>query len=236
MRIPGVLKSEELMNMKCTDIDTLKDDYLDGNLPAEEQHALEQHVAECERCEQEIKFLKAMLGEMKSLPVQEPASDFESRVFGEVRRRYPETAKNHFAMGFMTAMAAGLALWFASTIFFVPQQAVDNPDVFSIAVNDMQTVKLMFESPADLEEVTLSLGLPSNIELTGYAGQTDLSWKTSLKKGQNVLALPVMAVDVGEGELVAQIKYGEKQKTYRLVLKTTANGVMEYRVQKVTAV
>ena len=71
------------------------------------------------------------------------------------------------------------------------------------------------------------------MELEGYPGRKQLSWQTSLKKGPNVLALPIRAIEHGEGELMARLNYGEKTKTFRVLLKTTADGVMHYQLQEI---
>ena len=47
-----------------------------------------------------------------------------------------------------------------------------------------------------------------------------------------MLALPVIAIESGESELVAQLKYGDVKKTYRLVLKTTADGAGFYQLKQ----
>ncbi|MCW9013370.1 MAG: zf-HC2 domain-containing protein [Gammaproteobacteria bacterium] len=221
--------------MNCTEINTHIDDYLDGNLLLQDRQAVEQHLLECQACADKVKGMNFMLASLKDLSVPEATADFEARVFREVRRQYPERSASHFVAGFATAMAAGVALWFASTIFFVPQQSLNTPDVITVAMNDARTVRLLLEAPDDIAQVTLSIGLPANVELTGYPGRNNLTWQTSLKKGQNVLALPIMAIDSGKGELVAQLSYGDKLKTYRLVLKTTENGVMNYQIQPVTS-
>ena len=52
-----------------------------------------------------------------------------------------------------------------------------------------------------------------------------MTWQTSLKKGQNILDLPVMAIGVGQGELLAQLNYDGTVKILRVVLKTIADEV-----------
>jgi len=99
-------------------------------------------------------------------------------------------------------------------------------------MNQARTVKLVFEAPMDLAEVTLSVELPENVELEGYAGQRQLVWQTSLNKGQNILALPVIAIGNGQGELVAQLSYGDKTKQFHIVLKTTSDGALIYQINK----
>lgn len=218
--------------MKCKNIKIQRDDYLNGSLALTEHQAIESHLASCQACRQSFEAMKLMLAGLKELAIPNATADFENRVLAEVRRQNPKQATPRpFAAGFATAMAAGFALWFITTLFFIPQQATDSPNVIMVAMNNAQTVRLVFNAPSDLEQVSLSIGLPENFELSGYPGRNKLSWKTNLKKGENILALPILAIDMGKGELVAEIRYGEKLKIYRLVLKTTDKGVMKYVIQ-----
>jgi len=217
--------------MNCTDIDTHLDDFVDGHLNDDQLAEFEQHIASCKSCAERAHAMKNMLVDLQQLPVEEASPDFERRVFAEVRRQHHRQS-NRFVAGFATAMAASLAIWFASTVY-LPEAPTEQQQVIAVAMNESQTVRLMFEAPADISQVNLSIGLPDNMELNGYPGRRQLSWQTSLKKGQNILALPIMAVDKGQGELVAQLSYGDKIKTIRVVLKTTNDGVMYYQPQAI---
>ncbi len=220
--------------MKCTDVQTQLDDYLDGSLSADEQKAIDAHIAHCDVCRQELQAVKALREALHSLPVEEASPDFEEKVFATVRSHYgtgKKPATGRFVAGFATAMAASLALWFASTVYMPGLETGDSP-VISLAVNQAQTVKLVFEAPTELADVTLSVQLPENIELEGYSGRRQLAWQTTLSKGQNVLALPVIAIGSGEGELVAQLKYGDKTRRFHLVVKTAGNGALIYQIQQ----
>ena len=226
--------------MNCTDLQTKIDDYLDGELSPEMQKAFTSHIDRCVSCQQSFEQIKALSHALKTLPVVEASPDFEARVFGEVRRQHAGRSDavhfgNRFTTGFATAMAAGLALWFVSTVFF-PQLDVKQPHAITVSLDQVRTVRLMFEAPADLDHVTLSVILPQNIELDGFAGQKQLVWQTSLKKGENILALPVTAIADGQGELIAELNYGEKTKQFRVVLKTVNNGALLYQLKKLKTV
>jgi anti-sigma factor RsiW len=221
-----------VMMMKCTDVQKYLDDYLDDEMSLGEQKAVEAHVKLCSSCQQALEAHKAIHQALRSLPVDEASPDFEAKVFAAVRSHYNTHKKhsgNRFVAGFTTAMAASLALWFASTMY-TPQFDVDAPQVVNLAMNQARTVKLVFEAPTDLAEVTLSVQLPENIELEGYAGRRQLVWQTNLSKGQNILALPVIAIGAGQGELVAQLNYGDKTKQFYIVLKTTSDGALIYQI------
>ncbi|RDH80713.1 MAG: hypothetical protein DIZ80_16940 [endosymbiont of Galathealinum brachiosum] len=222
--------------MNCTDINTFKDDYLDGQLPSLQKAVFEQHLIECKNCNETVNASQQILDVMGTLTAPEPADDFVEKMFKEVRKQYPEKSSHHFVAGFATAMAAGFALWFISTIFEVQQQSLPASNEMMISLNTERSVRLMFDAPDNIKQVTLSIKLPDNIELSGFAGQSELSWQTSFTKGPNILTLPIKAVDQGAGELIARLNYGDKLKEFHLVIKTAEDGVVNYQLKPFTSV
>ncbi len=218
--------------MNCTDINTHLDDFLDGGLNPQLRADFERHLAVCPDCARKLESMATMLEELSRLDVPPPSEGFERRVFTEVRRQHRPVGRHYFAAGFVAAMAASLAIWF-SVFVFGPQQPVGSPRAVTVTMNQAQMVRLVFEAKEDIQQVSMSIDLPENVVLQGYPGQQRLSWQTSLKKGANVLALPVMAVGEGRGELVAHLSYGGKIKTFRVVLKNADDGVMRYYLETV---
>jgi hypothetical protein len=181
---------------------------------------------------------------LKQLPQAELPAGFEQRVFAAVRKRYAgQTARNDagwlqrfgFTTGFATAAVAGLAIWVVTSLYQPMNVPGDDQAVVSIALHDTQTVRLLFDADTAIEKVDLRLDIPDHIELAGYPGYRELSWQTRLDKGQNVLALPIQVVQQGQGELVAHLHYGDTQKTLRVLLKTSLDGVMRMPAQGINA-
>ena len=225
------------MKMKCKDINI--DDYLDKQLLPAEQLAYQQHFSNCSDCSTKLENAESLLTGLKNLAVPEPSANFEKRVLAEVRKQHKESRQyNHpfsFASGFATAVVASFAIWFVSTLY-EPVRQVEQLPVVSVMLNQAQTVRLMFDSFEDIQQVNLSIDLPKNMDLNGYPGRKTLSWQTSLQKGQNVLALPIMAVSHGQGELLARLSYGEKVKIFRLVLKTSINETQRYQLNEIKTI
>ncbi|MFC1589279.1 anti-sigma factor family protein [Pseudomonadota bacterium] len=218
--------------MNCIDIHIHIDDWLDDQLSQQDRLVFDQHVSNCADCAARLENARSLMLGLQNIPVPPPSANFEKRVFAEVRRQHKESHHFRFAAGFATAATASLAIWFASSVM-VPEAVIEQPRMISVAMNEAQTVRLMFESQNDIEQVQLSVGLPDNMELDGYPGRRQLAWQTSLKKGENILALPIMAIDQGQGELVAELSYGDKVKTFRVVLKTSVDGVMQYQLDEI---
>ena len=235
MRLTDVLIGRQGKNMNCTDINTHIDDYLDKQLAQQDSLAFEQHIESCEQCRSNLQRAQSMMMGLKDLSIPDPTLNFEQRVFSEVRRQHKETQRYKFAAGFSTAVAASLAIWFTSTLF-MPATISQQPQAITVAMNEVQTIRLLFDSKESIQNVSLSIDLPENMELDGYPGRKELVWKTSLKKGQNVLALPVMAVEYGQGELIATLKIGDKVKVLRVELKSVQDGALHYQLKEMTSV
>ncbi len=149
-------------------------------------------------------------------------------MFSAVRQRYAERILKRqrfgFASGFATAVVAGLMIWITATLF-LPGTPIDQPRILVLGLDQPQTVRLLFEAPAAIEQASLSIHLPEHLRLQGYPDQRELSWQTSLQPGQNILALPVQAIRQGQGELVTRLSFGGETQTHRVTLKTRLDGV-----------
>ena len=229
--------------MKCTDIDNLIDEYLEHTLDEKSLSDFDRHVAGCHRCARQLENAQALLAGLSSMSVPAPAPGFEQRVFARVRRQYQEQSGHgsffRFATGFATASVAGLAILFASYVWLPQSSPVQDEtasQMIDVAINQGSTIRLVFEAEQALKAVNLTIDLPSNMEVEGYPGHHQLSWTTSLEKGQNVLALPVIALDPGQGELIAKLDYGDKHKEFRIMLKSSLEGTLLDRLNKVHAV
>ncbi|MGD2118454.1 MAG: zf-HC2 domain-containing protein [Chromatiales bacterium] len=212
--------------MKCSVINQQIDAYLQQELSPLDKLAFEQHVANCDACAEQLAAAQGLLADLKNLPIAPPSADFEQRMFAKVRKRYKQDAAHshgfRFAAGFATATVAGLAIWLAVGTQTPDDVLRGQTPMISVALHDAEPVRLMFDSESDIQNADLRIDLPDNVALAGYPGRRELSWHTSLKKGPNVLNLPIMAIDTGQGELSAQLSYHDKVKTYRLLLNTTA--------------
>lgn len=209
------------MKMKCTDIDEYLDDFLSRELSPLAMVAFEQHIAKCSDCKNKVDEVKAIQAELRNLAVPQPSPGFEQRVFDNVRKHYKEESSWNFSPGLAAGIASlstvSLAIW-----LFMGEQASMSPDVdprmVSIALNQTHPVRLMFDSDRDIKQAELSINLPDNVELVGYPGHRQLKWKTNLKRGQNLLALPIKATRLDQGELHTQLSYNNSVQNHELLL------------------
>jgi len=247
--------------MNCTEFNTYIDDALDaqmGNLQdgqsAEQQSQFDAHRATCADCQAVYATEMRRLEAMRSMSVPAPSADFADRIIKKAISENLPHQQHHrqgFMLGFGSAAAAALAVWVVVGMFpnelpdTVPAQTVASVDttvtqgsakqqpapVLSIALNERQSIKLAFFSGKPLQGARITIRLPENVALVGYPGRRELSWKTNLKEGDNLLSLPVIATQVAQGELVADIEYQGQVKTLKLNLETGAAGTSSVDTQ-----
>lgn len=215
--------------MSCNEIRVDLPAYIKNELSAPARDRVQEHIAVCQACRNWLASERALneaLQEQFSVPA--PSPDFHSRVLSSARDAVsPSSGWSHSALG--GAIAAALALGIGLGILFQPDRvATDSADpvvassessspewVAGIAGPVEKTVRLAFRSGEPLEDVTLTLELPPNVELASWPGHRELSWKVSLNAGENVLSLPLKLLFPGSGELVARLDTGDRQKTFR---------------------
>ena len=81
-------------------------------------------------------------------------------------------------------------------------------------------VTLVISVPADMPNTDLNIVLPENVALAGYEGLKEVSWPVDLKKGPNILSLPIEVAHTHDFSntlnFIAKINYNNKQKEFNL--------------------
>lgn len=210
--------------MSCREIRVSLVAYLNNELPAQHREKVAEHVSACEACSRALEG-ERLLGEKLRVRQQipEPSSGFESRVLSAATTESGQPGRwSHRVLG--GAVAAALALGVSLGVMLdrspssEPQQQLAGEQVSEPAVFEPveQTVRLAFRAGQALENVTLTLELPPNVELSPWPGRQQLSWQISLDAGENVVALPLRVLFPGRGELVAHLNTGEQRKSFRV--------------------
>ncbi len=126
--------------------------------------------------------------------------------------------------GFGAAIAATLAVWMIGGMLLTSPQLPDAGAVIpgvTIALEEPRTVNLVFASAAALDSATLTVSLPDGVELSGFPGQREVTWETSLSEGKNLLPLTLVALKPTGGELLARLEHEKRNRTFRLRVDVT---------------
>ena len=166
----------------------------------------------------EDRELAALLADYRDSSVPKPDGDFYDRAIARAVSEGHKRQRSRWVMtGFGGAIAAAVALWVVSGVFFATPdiQAPALPSV-TMAMEEPRTLNLVFSSAEPLEDAMMTVFLPEGVEIDGFAGQREITWMTSLNEGENILPLTLIATSPIGGELLATLRHEDDDKTFRL--------------------
>jgi len=209
--------------MKCDEFTARLDDYLDGGF---DERAMREHLNACEDCRRLHHHAVMVLAAVRRLSPPEVHPEFVDRAIARATRPDEGVARSGRRTALGVALAASLVLGVGAGTYFAlrasPVQTV------ALAVDKPELVRMVFNSAKPLRAATISIALPDNVELVGYAGRRELTWQTDLHEGQNLLQLPLVAHGAVKDELRAKLSLGSNSKTFRVkfdVAKVEAPGM-----------
>lgn len=157
---------------------------------------------------------------LKDYPMPDAEAGFYDQALVRATHEGTRRQRNRWLVtGFGSAMAAGLALWMIGVVFLAtPELPSVEPQIPGVTMTlaEPQTVKLIFASAEALDSATLTVQLPDGIELSGFPGQREVTWQTSLAEGKNLLPLKLIATSPIGGEVHATLVHNDRGRTFRL--------------------
>ncbi len=212
---PGKREMSEVTN--CQYFENQLDNYLDGALSGREQATLAGHAQSCPACNdllEQARTIRLILAD--EAPITPPSRGFESRMLAAATG--PRTARRAPLVASAAAGGAVAAMLALAMVFWQGSSEPDGPvsgETANVWAPELREVRLAFASEYALEDVTLTLELPAHVELEPFPGRQQISWSVDLSPGENVLTLPLRVLFPAEGELVARLDDGGRQKTFR---------------------
>ena len=225
--------------MQCTELQQRIDDRLDKQLSEAECAEMDTHLEHCADCRCAVVEEEQLREALRDMPIPDASAGFAARA---LRRAAAANAFNHqpvrnraFMGGFAAALVAGIVLWFVSGVYGPNGEiGTSQPQLaeLSISLHETRRVKLSFNAPERMEKVRVSLVLPEHVELEGYPGRKQIAWYTNLRKGDNVLTLPISALRSDKGVFTAKVGNGKTVKQIQFNLNVESPGVSTLEVLK----
>jgi hypothetical protein len=187
------------------------------------------HLAACAACRDSVAAVRALRVDAgRSVPPPSPDA-FERALDAAIGRVAPSRRLAPFWMGtgLGAALAAGIA---AAVILLAPPTAervspAATPRI-ALAADERRDVSIALMAPEALDDAEIHVLVSGAIGLGGFEGQRELLWRTRLDAGANQLTLPVVATGTGGGQLLVEVRHGEKRRRF-LVDVDTGVGRME---------
>ena len=170
--------------------------------------------ADLDKQDQEILAL------LKDYPMPEATAGYFDQAVVRATHEGSRRQRNRWLVtGFGSAIAAGLALWMIGGFFLttpdLPQADPTIPGI-TMTLEEPRTINLVFASAEPLDAATLTVQLPPGIEMSGFPGQREVTWETSLAAGKNLLPLKLIATSPLGGEVLAILRHDNRGRTFRL--------------------
>lgn len=230
-----------MKRMTCPHCLSQLDDLLDGRLDAGARQAVERHLAQCAHCRAEHRARQALLDTLRRMAVTEAPAGFEQRVLDRVLRPAPglrlvasqsEAPAPHCAPARRSGrrwrrLSTGIAAGFAALAALLLLQPATVPDPASLAGGEVQSVRVLFNSPSAMRDVRIELHLPPGVRLASHAaGERVLSWHTDLDAGPNLLELPIVIEGERNGApLTTRLFHEGRQRDFVVPMPEAVRGV-----------
>ena len=161
-----------------------------------------------------------ILALLKDYPMPEATAGFFDQALVRATHEGTRRQRNRWLFtGFGSAVAAGLVLWVIGG-FLLASPELPSADAaipgITMTLEEPRTVNLVFASAEPLDAATLTVRLPEGIEMSGFPGQREISWQTSLNAGKNLLPLKLIATSPLGGEVYATLRHDDRGRTFRL--------------------
>jgi hypothetical protein len=210
--------------MNCEKVRQRLDDYLDGELDTLARRAVREHLGGCAGCRARLDELQNLVARLADLPAPSPSAGFEDRVLQQARRAHEEWSQVRGHQGWLAAALAASLFAGVGIGLQVDRGAPETATLQPVAVvlDQPRTLKLLFRSAQDVDDVTFTLLLPEGVEVDGFPGRREISWQAGLRSGANLLPLPLVAHTARGGVLVTRVREGERSRTFRLDVRVQA--------------
>lgn len=216
--------------MNCSLVEAHLDDYLDQTLDDLQRRQIDEHLKTCDHCENrlaEAVLLMKSVRDLKDLPEAQINEVAKARVWKNVwqihqmkNKAQNKTGKKQgFIQGFLAASVLVSALFIQQNVQFSDEKTNDQAIAFQLL--EEREVYLMFTSEQEDAIAHFTIEIPENFAHRGKVGQRTISWNAKLVKGKNLLTIPLVAQKLGDGVLKANIKIGEKNHSFTVLLNTS---------------
>jgi hypothetical protein len=153
---------------------------------------------------------------LRSLPTPEPRLGFVDRAIRNAVASGRQTSLfAHIVSCWETwvGVAAGAAAATLLTLGLSRSPASSASDPIALSINEVRNIDVVIDSERELSNATIRVAVIGGIEFEGFENERQLDWTADLRRGANLLTLPVLARSSGNGVLIAMIEHGGEQRS-----------------------
>ncbi len=124
------------------------------------------------------------------------------------------------ATGFGSAVAAGQVGWMILGQPVNDSATVDQVPIagMTVTIGNPKTIRFSINSAVELTDANLVVMLPAGIEVVGFDLQREIEWTTTIKKGPNILELPIVVLSGTGGTIFARVEHENRTKSFEFTI------------------
>ena len=201
--------------MKYQETNDFLQDSIDRKLADSDAELVSDHHNECTVCAMQYRSALTVIEVLRGIHVPPSSPGFSTRVIENATK-----TQKPIAVRLLPYVASGIAASFIvlvvllSTFFNPAFEDQSMPVVF--IDGESQTIKVAIDSMQSIDSVKMTIHISDNLAIEGYEGQKSISWNTKLNKGVNVIALPVSAIALGNGEITTRVRLNGKERIFTI--------------------
>lgn len=208
--------------MKSEHVTELLHDYLDGSLPPSSAAAISRHLDSCPSCQETQNQLRTVQRSLSVWPAPSPRQGVFERMLKVAVLTQAAPAPWWRGPMWSRAGLSGAAVLTLMLGFWLGVRSghrdLPGPQIMLAAAPielgpERQSVTLMFRASDTLHSASISVWLPDDVQIAGRPNVTHLSWTTDLKRGPNLLELPLLATGPRGGTLLVHLAQGTLVRT-----------------------
>ena len=201
--------------MNCQAINNILQNFIDGELSDTDAESVADHHRECPVCAMQYQETLAVIEGLRGVRVPPPSPGFSTHVIEHATKSSkiaPDRRLTYVASG----IAASLIAFFVLASTFINPAFEEQGKSIVLVDDKVRTIKVAIDSLQTIDSVEMSIDISDNLEITGYESQKNIRWNTRLNQGINVIALPVSAIALGDGEITTRVRLNGREKIFTI--------------------
>lgn len=203
--------SDHILN--CNECLILLDDVIDEYATDEQEKACWSHFQDCSGCASALQRRMEVKSALKNLhSLDKPAPELATKIL-RAREALNTSGSRLWRQGGLAAALAA-SVFFGIMIVLISQPSEGPSPVATSRIE--KTIKVVFQAEQALDNVTFSLILPPHVKLQGHLKKANVQWTGSLRRGRNLMTLPLVATNANEGRIFMEIIHGSERKRFEV--------------------
>ena len=173
------------------------------------------HLLGCIECQEyaNAKILSGLLVLVSNAAIPEGLPEgLEDRIINTALSRSHSRSKQR--LSWMISSAAAVFLVIAVALMQLVGGPANAVNQVLLTVNEVKPVQIMLASKIAMDDAQLKIISSKNIAVAGYSDIRELSWKTNLAEGDNLLVLPLQLLHPSDGIIEVLLEHGGSSKSY----------------------